>query len=230
MGCASAGIEPTDNGLRAFCRFCVDSGWMEGNPASALKTTRVSHCPTLPYSDEEVDRLLEAARTMQVFGRYGPRIESMILLLRYSGLRMQDAACKERKRLADDKLFLYQQKTGTPVYCPLPPGVVKTLAAVDNDNEQYFFYDGSSQPESMVKSWDRVFKKVGTTADPPVANCHPHRFRDTFAVSLLLKGVSLDSVSKLLGHSSIKITERHYAPWIKARQDHLESEVRKIWA
>ena len=89
MGCASAGIEPTDNGLRAFCRFCVDSGWMEGNPASALKTTRVSHCPTLPYSDEEVDRLLEAARTMQVFGRYGPRIESMILLLRYSGLRMR---------------------------------------------------------------------------------------------------------------------------------------------
>jgi hypothetical protein len=38
-------------------------------------------------------------------------------------------------------------------------------------------------------------KKVGDTAHPPVANCHPHRFRDTFAVSLLLKGVSLQSVS-----------------------------------
>lgn len=216
--------------LRAFCRFCVDSGWMERNPASALKATKVSHRPTLPYSDEEVDRLLEAARTMHGFGRYGPRIEPMILLLRYSGLRMQDAACLERKRLADDKLFLYQQKTGTPVYCPMPPEVVKRLAAVDNDNEQYFFYDGSSQPESMVKSWDRVFKKVGEAADPPVAHCHPHRFRDTFAVSLLLKGVSLDSVSKLLGHSSVKITERHYAPWVKARQDQLEAEVRRIWA
>ena len=43
----------------------------------------------------------------------------MILLLRYSG-RMQDAACLERARLDADKLFLYQQKTGTPVYCPLP--------------------------------------------------------------------------------------------------------------
>ena len=82
----------------------------------------------------------------------------------------------------------------------------------------------------MVKSWDRVFKKVAENAEPPVANCHPHRFRDTFAVSLLLKGVTLDSVSKFLGHSSIKITERHYAPWVKARQDHLESEVRKIWS
>ena len=49
-------------------------------------------------------------------------------------------------------------------------------------------------------------------------------------MSLLLKGVSLDSVSKLLGHSSIKITERHYAPWVKARQEQLEAEVRRIWA
>jgi len=215
--------------LRAFCRFCVDSGWMDRNPASALKPTKVSHRPTLPYSDEEVERLLKAARGMTEFGRYGPRIEPMILLLRYSGLRIQDAACLERKRLMGDRIFVYQQKTGTPVYCPLPQDVVTKLAAVANDNDRYFFFDGSSQPESMVKSWDRVFKKVGQTAKPSVANCHPHRFRDTFAVSLLLKGVSLDSVSKLLGHSSIKVTERHYAPWIKARQDQLEAEVRRIW-
>jgi integrase/recombinase XerD len=215
--------------LRAFCRFCVEAGWMERNPAAALKPTKVSHRPTLPYTDDEVERLLKASQEMVGFGRYGPRIEPMILLLRYSGLRMQDAACLERERLTGDKIFLYQQKTDTPVYCPLPKEVASKVTSVANSNERYFFYDGTSQPESMVKSWDRVFKKVGEAADPPVANCHPHRFRDTFAVSLLLKGVSLDSVSKLLGHSSIKITERHYAPWVKARQEQLEAEVRRIW-
>ena len=46
-----------------------------------------------------------------------------MLLLRHSGLRIQDAACLERARLNDDKLFLYTQKTGTPVYCPLPPQI-----------------------------------------------------------------------------------------------------------
>jgi integrase/recombinase XerD len=177
-----------------------------------------------------VNRLLRAARDLNGWGRYGPRIEPMILLLRYSGLRMQDAACIERKRLLVDKVFLYQQKTGIPVYCPLPSDVATKLTAVENDNDRYFFYDGKSQPESMVKSWDRVFTKVGQIADPPVPNCHPHRFRDTFAVSLLLKAVSLDSVSKLLGHSSIKVTERHYAPWVKARQEQLEAEVRRIWS
>jgi integrase/recombinase XerD len=74
-----------------------------------------------------------------------------------------------------------------------------------------------------------VFQKVFRTADPPIQGGQPHRFRDTFAVSLLLKGVSIEIVSKLLGHSSIKVTERHYAPWIRARQELLETEVRRIW-
>jgi len=33
----------------------------------------------------------------------------------------------ERKRLKRDRLFLYTQKTGTPVYVPLPPELVAAL-------------------------------------------------------------------------------------------------------
>jgi integrase len=45
--------------------------------------------------------------------------------------------------------------------------------------------------------------------------CHPHMFRDTFAVELLLSGVPIDQVSLLLGHSSVKVTEKHYSPFVK---------------
>jgi hypothetical protein len=37
--------------------------------------------------------------------------------------------------------------------------------------------------------------------------------------------VSLDLVSRMLGHSSVKVTERHYAPWVKARQRQLEDHM-----
>jgi integrase/recombinase XerD len=55
-------------------------------------------------------------------------------------------------------------------------------------------------------------------------------FRDTFAAELLLAGVPLDQVSLLLGHASIKVTERHYAPFVKARQEQLEASARRAWA
>ena len=53
--------------------------------------------------------------------------------------------------------------------------------------------------------------------------------RDTFAVEMLLAGVPIDQVSMLLGHSSVKITEKHYSPWVKARQDQLAASVRNAW-
>jgi integrase/recombinase XerD len=50
-----------------------------------------------------------------------------------------------------------------------------------------------------------------------VTDAHAHRFHDTFAVELLLSRVPLERVSVLLGHSSVKITESHYAPWVRER-------------
>jgi integrase len=56
---------------------------------------------------------------------------------------------------------------------------------------------------------------------------HPHRFRDTFAVELLKSGTPMEDVSILLGHSSIKVTEKHYAPWVSARQNRLDQHMEK---
>lgn len=60
----------------------------------------------------------------------------------------------------------------------------------------------------------------------------PRVLRDTFAVDLLEKGVPLEEVSKLLGHESIKTTERHYSKWMKGRQgrqDRLDGLVTETW-
>ena len=39
----------------------------------------------------------------------------------------------------------------------------------------------------------------------------------------------MEEVSILLGHSSVRITERHYASWVQARQEILKSHVTKTW-
>src|ERR1700733_2867199 len=55
------------------------------------------------------------------------------------------------------------------------------------------------------------------------------RFRDTVSVELLLVDVPIERVSILSGHQSVRITEKHYAPWVRARQEQLEADVRRTW-
>ena len=114
-------------------------------------------------------------------------------------------------------------KTGTDVRVPLP---ARCITALNNlpASTGFYFWSGKSTKKSCVGDYQRAFKKLYKLAG--VSGGKAHRLRDTFSVELLLKGVPLADVSALLGHTSTKITEKHYAPWVKARQDALETTVR----
>jgi integrase/recombinase XerD len=105
--------------LRSFLPFSQSSGWIVANPAMSVKPPRSASSPTLPFDEEDIDKMLAAADTFTAKGNVGAgnrkRVRAMILLLRYSGLRISDACTRERARLSETKLFLYTQQTGTPV-------------------------------------------------------------------------------------------------------------------
>ena len=54
-------------------------------------------------------------------------------------------------------------------------------------------------------------------------------FRDTFAVESLVAGMRVEEVSMLLGHKSVKVTEKHYLPWVRARQTNLTESAKLSW-
>jgi integrase len=219
--------------LSVFSKYCVDRDWMRQNFVEKMSRIKVPKSPTLPLTREEFERTIAAAehycRSHNATWRR-QRAIAMLLLLRWSGLRISDAAKLERSKLTDDgKLFLYTQKTAQPVYVPLPPSVAKILRELPNlENPRYFFWNGNSAAETPAKEWWRTLKKIFKGAGIP--NAHPHAMRDTFAVEMLVAGVTLEEVSILLGHSSTKITEEHYKPCVRARQEQLERSVLKAWA
>jgi len=49
---------------------------------------------------------------------------------------------------------------------------------------------------------------------PEIEDCNLHILRHTFACRLLDKGVDLYTLSKLLGHSSVRVTGR-YSPRVR---------------
>jgi integrase len=48
-------------------------------------------------------------------------------------------------------------------------------------------------------------------------------------VRLLENGVPLERVAKILGHKSVRVTERSYGPWVRALQETLEADVARVW-
>jgi integrase len=218
--------------LRAFGRFLVDHGWWKENLVLKLKRPKVSDPPTMPYTRDEMDALLAACdRYTDWHGVPGQdnaqRLRTFLLFLRYSALRIGDATSCPVDRLAGNRLFLYTQKTGVPVYIPLPAFVVEALNACPRKSDRYWFWTGVGSKETLAGNWRRTFRRLCEIAG--VRGGHPHRFRDTLAVELLLEGVPMDRVSILLGHSSVKITERHYAPWVQSRQAQLEADLERVW-
>jgi integrase/recombinase XerD len=213
--------------LRTFYRFVYESGWLNTNPATKIASPKVNQPPTMPYTRDEFNRVLAACdkypNEKHPNTHWGSRLKALVLLLRHSGLRISDAVTLSKHQLKDGVLILRTAKTGTDVRVPLPSEVVLALDAVKQPNGHYF-WSGLSTKKSCVGDYQRAFKKLYKLAK--VENGHAHRWRDTFAVELLLAGVSLSDVSILLGHQSIKVTEKHYSPWVKARQEQLEATVR----
>jgi integrase len=244
--------------LIGFFWFCERNGWYDRNYAAdtmkglgkiQVKATQTGYFTpseyratigaTYIYSDRpSVDK-----HNSLTIG--GERIRALTELMRWTGLRIRDAVTLEKSRLSHDpntgmsSVMLYQKKTGEPVYCPVPPHVAEMLLSVPasqkgNTNERYFFWTGSGTAKTITTNWQRSYGKLFKLAaikeqDGTLKRCHPHMLRDTFAVESLLAGVKLKDVSELLGHSSVTITERHYMPWVRARQASLNESVAQSW-
>ena len=97
--------------LRGVFRFCVDSGWIDRNPAKGVRLPIVKHKPTLPFTEEQMEKILWAADTIreihyQMNEGIEKKMRALILLMRYSGLRISDAVTLTRDRISS----LFQSK------------------------------------------------------------------------------------------------------------------------
>ena len=66
---------------------------------------------------------------------------------------------------------------------------------------------GAGPPRNLVnRAWDSVREDMRLTNDPQFV---PHALRHTCASRLVQRGVGLYTIKEVLGHSTIKVTERY---------------------
>lgn len=216
--------------VKAFFKFCVNSGWIDKSPAAAVKAPTPKQVPTLPFEDGEIEKILSALDEQYLVAHPFSnettklKLRAFILVMLHSGIRISDVVFLKRDRIKDGKLFLYTHKTNVPVRVPLPKDVLDALAKCEGE---FYFSTGRGTVKTWTTEWEERLKKIFVLAGLPDA--HSHMLRDTFSVRLLRKGVPIETVAALLGNT-VKVVEKHYNPWVQARQINLEESVRRTWA
>jgi len=205
--------------LQSILKFALAHKWIPENPAMSLGKIKVHRTQKLPFTDDDMQRVLNAAKV-------DPKIYAFILTMRYSGLRISDVAQLRVTSLeSTNHLILRTAKTGTPVKVHLRPEVANALRALKPASRDYFFWKGRSSTRSNADFWRAqrlipVLEAAGTER----AHAHPHRFRHTFAVNLLKRGTPVGVVATLLGNSEA-VVRKYYSAWVVSRQQGLDEAV-----
>lgn len=221
--------------LRTFFDYAVSHDWIETNPARKVKHIKSTEDDETeeaqPFSIEIMRALLT---TMDRWGERSAlpnprllRLRILCLVMRYSGLRISDAIRLSPGRIDGRRLTLHvTKKTKVPVSCLLPQYVVDELDRCPRLRPDHWFTSDKVRLEEQ--RYRRLFHQICIEVGCVQDRHSFHRFRDTFAVDHIENGTPLLDVSRMLGHTSVKTTEKHYLPWITARQTKLDQEVERV--
>lgn len=130
------------------------------------------------------------------------RIESirdMFCLQSLTGLSYSDMATLTKDDITDDTIVKRRKKTDIQFVIPILPTAKKIL-------EKYDY----QLPMLSNQKYNQYLKILGDYAKLPMS-LHSHLARHSYACILINSGVDLKTISRSLGHSSIKTTERIYA-------------------
>ena len=231
---ASTSRATTDAKIRCFLRAAFRRGWIKEALVLKVTTVRAVYEQKEPYTDTEVDAILaEALRLDGGTHGYAKKPKTFRLLLELmlsTGLRVGDAVSFDPSCLSQgESLWIYTfhpqktKKTEKPktLEAYITPDLKKRIDECDwLSKKGPFWYGIGVDPTPLAAAVYERMQAIGVKAE--VSDCRPHRLRDTFAVRALLSGMLLEDVSRLLGHSSVKVTETYYAKWVNSRKRRLE--------
>ena len=224
--------------LHRFFRWAVEAEYLSRDPSKLVKRQQHDHIQTQPLTPEQFDEVMAATFKLdenRYLGtpEYGKDLRAIFLLQRWTGMRLIDALMLKRSKIRSGYLSITTRKTGDALERQLPKQVLEALAEIRPQSyvrHECYFWSKDCEADNLTIVWSERIKKLNDYLEltddtgKPLA-FRSHMLRDTFAVELLLAGVPLEKVSKLLTHSSVTMTEKYYAPWVKRRQQQLHDEL-----
>ena len=201
--------------MRQFYKFLVTDGIRGDDPTAGLDTPALGRPLPKILSEDEIDRLIAAARTWS--GDEGIRLVCLVELLYATGVRISELvtlplAAAQR----DPRFLLISGKGGRERIVPLSEPSRLALTAYLGCRDRFL-------PDSRPSRWlfpsrgraghltrqraGQLLKELAVKAGLDPDRLSPHVLRHAFASHLLDRGADLRSVQQMLGHADIATTQ-----------------------
>lgn len=205
--------------LNSFIMDAIDAGYHQGNPYKSVKINKdkTPHGIHRTLTPDELAKMMKWEPTSEKLGK----VRDVFILQTFTGLAIGDFRQFDTKNIIEkDGMKVYvgnRRKTENTFTVPLLSPALEIL-------EKYQNKPPIPRTDKEEQEYNRALKEVAKAVgiDKPIST---HYARHTDATLLLNHGVPLHVISKVMGHSSTKITELFYA---KTLPETVVKEVNKI--
>ncbi len=227
--------------IKAFFRFSEEQQWIPISPAAQLKIPRFRVPDNVPYTEDQIIRILAACEKVGQDNYERRRARAAIWWMRRRALRMADVVLLRRDAVCEFdgpmRLRLRTKKNGQELDHRLSKTIWLALASLPSPEHlpargqrpvavesPYWFWNGVSEGSTALTDMHRLLHQVYRLSGVPKA--HNHRWRHTLASEILLAGGSMADVAQYFGITS-KIAEKHYAKFMPERQSRMDQIVER---
>jgi len=217
------------NSTRTFYKYLTSVGKLSDNPSDKLAHPKFETKPPRVLSEMEYRALRDVSRS-------DTRLYSIIEILLQTGIRIGELASLTiddvRTQDIDGKKlhYLYIAEYGShdsrkvPLNKSAKKAVDDYLEIRPDTDEETLFITKNGRPllvRNIRTTIDKAFERAGIT------NAKVNDLRNTFIAHHLANGVSLVTVSKLVGHKRLSTTEK-YLNLIDSKKPETEKSLKEL--
>jgi len=187
--------------LRSYFTFAMENDVIDVDPMARMRRPHAPQGKPRPLTPSQVDLLLTASA-----GSRNANVGAWLTLALYAGLRAHEIAKIRGEDVTEDSIHVFG-KGGTTAEIPTHPAI--WALALDRPRQGWWFPSAQSslghvRSTSVSTDTTRLFTTCGIEGSI-------HRFRHTYATTLLRSGVNIRTVQELLRHASLSSTQIYTA-------------------
>ncbi|NQT80280.1 MAG: site-specific integrase [Candidatus Aminicenantes bacterium] len=184
--------------LKTIFYKAVEWGRLDSNPLKSVKTFKEPNPKDITLSLDEMRDLIEIANN---------HLKPILIIALNTGMRRGEILSLKWENIKFEKRYIHIENTknGRSREVPMNDPVIKSLSAIPQSSEFVFYNPKTGGPiKDVKKSFKTACKNVG------IKRLRFHDLRHVAASRMVEAGIDIVTVSRILGHSDIKITAERY--------------------